>query len=370
MQKQKPDPSSRLKQLVDDLIRPEIQALKAYHVPDSSGLTKSDAMENPYHWQQELKSAWLQTLAQAEINRYPDPEARDVIKGLRRCMGVADEYGILLGNGSDELIQLIAMAVAKPGGVIMAPEPGFVMYKMIATFTAMDYVGVPLGENFSLDRQAMIAAIDRHQPRVLFLALPNNPTGNIFPKEDVESLIQAAPGLVVIDEAYTAFTETDFLYLLDHYDNVLIMRTVSKIGLAGLRLGMLIAQQTWISELNKIRLPYNINVLTQVTATFAFEHYDTLQEQAAFIKHSRGTFYDQLVQLPAVTVWPSEANFILLRTESRQATSVFESLKAEGILVKCLHSAHPDLQNCLRLTVGTEEENHQLVQALGRILKN
>lgn len=353
---------------LDELIRHEIKALKAYHVPDSEGLTKSDAMENPYSWPEDLKRAWLKIIEQTEINRYPDPSANGVVQGLRRCMGIADEYDMMLGNGSDELIQLIAMAVAKPGRVIMAPEPGFVMYKMIATFTGMDYVGVPLNADFSLDMAAMLANISRYQPAVLFLALPNNPTGNVFAKEDIATIIQAAPGLVVLDEAYTAFTETDFLYQLDHYDNVLILRTVSKMGLAGLRLGMLVGHPAWIAELNKIRLPYNINVLTQATACFALEHYDILLQQAELIKRNRTAMHQQLSQLQALTVWPSEANFLLVKTESNQARPVFEALKVAGILVKCLDGAHPALKDCLRLTVGTEGENQQLIQTFKKIL--
>lgn len=353
---------------LDELIRHEIKALKAYHVPDSEGLVKSDAMENPYSWSEDLKQDWLKIIEQTEINRYPDPSASGVVKGLRRCMGIADEYDMILGNGSDELIQLLAMAVAKPGRVIMAPEPGFVMYKMIATFTGMDYVGVPLNEDFSLDMETMLASISRYQPAVLFLALPNNPTGNVFAREDVVAIIQAAPGLVVLDEAYTAFTETDSLDQLDHYDNVLIMRTVSKMGLAGLRLGMLVGHPAWIAELNKIRLPYNINVLTQATACFALEHYDSLLQQAELIKCNRTVMHQQLSQLQALTVWPSEANFLLVRTEPDQARPVFEALKEAGILVKCLDGSQPALRDCLRLTVGTEDENQQLIQALQKIL--
>ena len=353
---------------LEELIRPEIRALNAYHVPDSKGFVKSDAMENPYVWPEELKQSWLRTLANVEINRYPDPGASEVIQGFRHRMGVADEYDILLGNGSDELIQLIAMAVSKPGRVIMAPEPGFVMYKMIATFTGMDYVGVPLNEDFSLNLELMLENIRKHQPEVIFLAQPNNPTGNVFPLKDIEAIIQAAPGIVVIDEAYTAFTEANFLYQLDHFDNVLIMRTVSKMGLAGLRLGLLIAHPAWIAELNKIRLPYNINVLTQATARFALEHYETLSDQAELIKSNRAELFRELSQLESLTVWPSEANFILVRSEQKPARAVFEELKDAGILIKCLDGSHPALKNCLRFTVGTKEENQLLVKALKNLL--
>lgn len=349
---------------LDQLIRPEIKALSAYHVPDSKGMIKSDAMENPYGWPEDLKQAWLTSIREAEINRYPDPNASKVIQGLRQCMGVGDQYDILLGNGSDELIQIIAMALAKPGSLIMAPEPGFVMYSMIATFSGLDYVGVPLNPDFSLNLDLMLENINKHQPQILFLAQPNNPTGNVFPLEDVEKIIQAAPGLVVIDEAYTAFTETDFLSQLDQSENVLILRTVSKMGLAGLRLGLLIGHPAWIAEFNKIRLPYNINVLTQLTAAFALQHFGTLLQQTEIIKQNRADLLQQLAKLEALTVWPSEANFILVRTEGIEAREVFDSLKSTGILVKCLDGAHPLLKNCLRLTVGTQDENRLLITSL------
>ncbi|MDH5191698.1 MAG: aminotransferase class I/II-fold pyridoxal phosphate-dependent enzyme, partial [Gammaproteobacteria bacterium] len=265
---------------VKKLIRPEIQALSAYHVADASGLIKLDAMENPYGWPDDMVSDWLARLKSAELNRYPDPEAKALVKALRRNIGLSNNMELMLGNGSDELIQIVLMSVASHDRVVMAPSPTFVMYDMIARFTAMQYVGVPLKEDFSLDMDAMLSAIKQYQPAVIFLAWPNNPTGNLFDKSDVEAIIKASSGLVIVDEAYHAFCGDSFVPELAHYDNLLVMRTLSKTGLAGLRLGMLMGAPEWITEFNKVRLPYNINILSQASAGFALEHTEVLDAQA------------------------------------------------------------------------------------------
>jgi histidinol-phosphate aminotransferase len=246
----------------------------------------------------------------------------------------------------------------------MAPEPSFVMYRMIATMTGLHYVGVPLTADFELDLPRFLTALDQHDPALIFLALPNNPTGNVFAKADVERIVERANGLVVIDEAYTAFTDTDHLDMLARYPNVVVMRTVSKIGLAGLRLGYLVGQPAWIEQFNKVRLPYNINILTQLTATFALQHYATLQQQTQAIRAARADLTQQLQQLPFAKVWPSEANFILARTAPGHAPRLHQHLLDQNVLIKKLDGSHPALADCLRFTVGTEYENEMLLAAL------
>ncbi|WP_210396572.1 histidinol-phosphate transaminase [Motiliproteus sediminis] len=357
-----------LSQRVEALVRPEIRALSAYHVPPAAGLLKLDAMENPYQWPDPLKRQWLDTLNEVSINRYPEPGAEAVKAGLRQVMGVADDYEVLLGNGSDEIIQLLALAVTAPGRSILAPEPSFVMYRMIGTFVGMEYIGVPLGDNFELDLEAMLAAVKTHQPALIFLAQPNNPTGNLFEEAKVRAIIEAADGLVVLDEAYTAFTDTDSLPLLDEYDNLVVMRTLSKVGLAGLRLGLLIGKPEWLGELDKLRLPYNINVLTQASAVFALQHFDVLKAQTRQLRQDRELMVEMLRQIPALAVWPSEANFVLVRTPAGRARDIFEALKLRGILIKVLDGSHPALADCLRLTVGSSAENARLLEELAAIL--
>ena len=351
--------------LVNKLVRAGIKALSAYHVADASGLIKLDAMENPYHWPDAMKDAWLQKLRNVELNRYPDPEARKLNRALRINIGLQDNMMLMLGNGSDELIQIVLMAVAEKDRVVLAPSPTFVMYDMIARFTGMKYIGVPLREDFSLDRNAMLDAIKQHQPAVVFLAWPNNPTGNLFDVDDVKAIIDAATGLVVVDEAYHAFCGESFVSGLDSYDNLLVMRTLSKTGLAGLRLGMLMGAPEWIDEFNKVRLPYNINILSQASAEFALEHSDVLDVQARAICDEREIMLKKLSSMKGFTVYPSRANFILFRTPRGQADNIHQSLKSSGVLIKNLNNSHPMLKDCLRVTVGTPEENKAFFDNLG-----
>jgi len=352
---------------VKKLIRQEILDLSAYPVPNATGMLKLDAMENPYAWPSVAKEAWADLVKDLPINRYPDAGAEQLREALKESMGVSAKYDVLLGNGSDEIIQLLAMAMAKPGATILAPEPGFVMYKMIATFCGLNYIGIPLTSDFELDEQAMMSAINDSQPELIFLAQPNNPTGNLWDESVIKNIIEASEGLVVLDEAYTAFTDADHLSLLDDYENVLVMRTLSKVGLAGLRLGLIIGRSEWLSELDKIRLPYNINMLTQASALFALEHYDMLMVQTEQLRVDRVVLSSDLSMLPGVTVFPSEANFVLIKTPDGMARNWFEELKEKGILIKCLDGGHPLLKNCLRLTVGTTSQNDRLIAALNEI---
>lgn len=346
------------------LIRPEIRALSAYYVPHAGEMVKLDAMENPYGWPEAIIDAWLATLRGASLNRYPDPDAQTLQTRLREVMALPEYCALLLGNGSDELIQMIALAVAAPGRVVLAPEPSFVMYRMIAAFAGMDYVGVPLATDFSLDLPTMLAAIERHQPAVTFLAYPNNPTGNLFDAQAMRAIIEMSPGLMVVDEAYHVFAGRSFMADLANHDNLLVMRTVSKMGLAGLRLGFLVGDRAWLNEIDKIRLPYNINVLTQLSVEFALRHRDILEEQARQIRADREYLFNKLQEFTNFTVYPSAANFILFRVPTGRATAIFEALKTQGVLIKNMHNAGGTLLDCLRVTVGTPVENKAFLNAL------
>lgn len=360
--------SDSIKARVEALIRPEIQAISAYQVPPATGMVKLDAMENPYGWPGDLVRQWTERLSGAALNRYPDPSSARLREGLRQSMQVPAEYDILLGNGSDELIQLLALAVAGAGRTVLAPEPSFVMYRMIATFAGMNYVGVALNDEFGLDLGRFIEAIEQDQPALVFLAQPNNPTGNLFGEEKIRRIIEATPGLVVLDEAYTAFTDRDYLPLLRDYDNLVIMRTLSKVGLAGLRLGLLIGSPAWLEQFDKLRLPYNINVLTQLSVEFALEHFDVLRAQTRQIRVDREGLSETLKQWPQLRVYPSEANFLLVRVPEGRARELFDALKERQVLIKCLDGAHPLLQDCLRITVGSPAENQALLEALHELL--
>ncbi len=348
-------------------IRPEILQLTAYQVPDPGNAIKLDAMENPYHWEPPLIEQWLQVMKTATINRYPDPSARAVKQQLRTVMQVPETMAMILGNGSDELIQMLALTFNGNGRLLLAPEPSFAMYRLIAQMVGMQYVGVPLTtENFQLDIFALLEAIDTHQPALIFLAYPNNPTGNAFGTADIETILEIAPGIVVIDEAYAPFSDHSFMSRLADYPNLLLLRTVSKLGLAGLRLGLLVGAEIWLAHIEKTRLPYNINILTQLSAEFALQHYDMLIRQTQQIKTDREQLLQHLQLLPNVTVWPSQANFILFRVKDAKRT--FEDLKQRGILIKNLHGSHPLLNNCLRVTVGTPAENQAFLETLVQVI--
>lgn len=349
---------------VEALIRPEIRALKAYHVPDASGLVKLDAMENPYSWPEDVRRDWTKVVHDVALNRYPDPDARRLRERLRTAFAIPAGMDLILGNGSDELIQIVLMAVSKPDTVVLAPTPTFVMYEMIATFTGMKFVGVPLQPDFSFDMPAMLKAIETHKPAVIFLAYPNNPTGNLFSREDVARVIAASPGLVVLDEAYHAFAGHSFMDQLGKHDNLLVMRTLSKQGLAGLRLGILAGPAPWLAEFNKLRLPYNIGSLTQASAEFALTRMALLSEQARLIRQDRERLFQSLGRLDGVRAWPSQANFILFRVENREADQVYEGLRTRGVLIKNLNSSGGMLAGCLRVTVGTPSENDAFLKAL------
>ena len=353
---------------IDRFLAPQLRALQSYHVPPAAGLIKLDAMENPYSWPAWLVNDWLETLRSAALNRYPDPAACALKSRLRTVMGVPETAGLILGNGSDELIQMIIQSVAAPGHVILAPVPTFVMYRQIATVAGLEFLGVPLHEDFSLDSDAMIEAVTAHQPAVVFLAYPNNPTGNRFDRQAIEALLSCAPGLVVLDEAYAPFADDSFLADLECCDNLLVLRTLSKLGLAGLRLGLLAGSGAWLDEIEKTRLPYNISTLDQLSGEFALRHNAVFEAQAQSIRQQRGELFKRLRTMPGLEVYPSEANFILFRVPPGHGGQVFDGLKSSGILIKNLDGSAPALADCLRVTVGKPEENAVFLTALSRWL--
>jgi len=347
----------------EDLVRPEILALKAYHVPKSEGMVKLDAMENPYVLPEDLRRELAAVLAGVEANRYPDPDPETLKGALARRMGVPAGMKVMLGNGSDELIQIMALALARPGAAMMYPAPTFVMYSMSAAYTGMKAVSVPLREDFSFDAPAFIERMKREEPALVFIAYPNNPTGVLYPQEDIARVIRAAPGLVCVDEAYHVFACESFMGRLREFPNLAVLRTMSKLGLAGLRLGYLAGRPEWIEQFEKLRPPYNVGVLTQAAALLLLERLEVLEEQAARIRADRATLGPALAALPGVKVYPSQANFFLIRVPDAAAT--FEALKRQGVLVKNLHPAMP---SCLRVTVGTPDENRILLAAMKEAL--
>ena len=349
----------------EKLVRPEILALKAYHVPESAGMVKLDAMENPHALPPALRKELAEVLSRVDLNRYPEPGAQKLREALARRMQVPQGMELLLGNGSDDLIQIVTLALARQGAAMMYPAPTFVMYSMNATFSGMKAVAVPLREDYSFDADAFIAQMRAQRPALVFIAYPNNPTGVLYPEEEVLKVIKACEGLVVLDEAYHVFAGKSFLPRLAEFPNLVVMRTVSKLGLAGIRLGYLAGRAQWIGEFNKVRQVYNVNVLTQAAALFMLERLEVLEEQAARIRAERENLRKALAALTGITVFPSQANFFLVRV--RDADATFEALRRQGVLVRNLNS--PALKECLRVTVGTPEENRILLNALREALQ-
>ena len=347
------------------LVRGEILAMQAYAVPPSRGLVKLDAMENPYRLPAELAAELGARLAEVAINRYPEPAHAALEERLREAMGLPAELGLVLGNGSDEVIQMLSVLLARPGAVALALEPSFVMYRVCAMLAGLRYVGVPLRADFSLDEDAFLAAIAKHRPALTWIAYPNNPTGNLFPREAILRAVAASPGLVVVDEAYFPFSGGATLRdEVGRHPNLVLVRTVSKLGLAGLRLGLAAGPADWMAELEKVRPPYNVNVLSAAAGELVLAHRAVLEEQAAKIVAERARLEAGLDRL-GLARFPSAANFVLVRVAD--APRALEALKGRGILVKSLHGSHPLLAHCLRLTVGTPDENAKLLEALASI---
>jgi histidinol-phosphate aminotransferase len=358
-------------------IRPDVQAMQAYAIQDSVGMVKLDAMENPHRLPAHLQAELGRRLGALALNRYPDGRVNDLRHALADYAGMPEGFEIMLGNGSDELISLLSLACNVPGGSVLAPVPGFVMYAMSAQLQGLAFVGVPLTADFELDEAAMLAAIAEHKPSIVYLAYPNNPTANLWDDAVIEKIITAVGeqgGLVVMDEAYQPFSSKSYLDLISRHGHVLLMRTLSKFGLAGVRLGYMMGPKALIAEIDKVRPPYNISVLNYECALFALEHQEVFAAQAADLVLQRGRLLKALRAMQGLTVWNSDANMILVRINGNQAGEadaaglVFQRLKASGVLVKNISKMHPLLANCLRLTVGTADENTQLLATLQKAL--
>ena len=388
-------PSAEVQTLIARRIRQDVQSMHAYAIQDSAGLVKLDAMENPYKLPPKLQTQLGKRLGALALNRYPDGRVDDLRKALVAYADMPEGFDLMLGNGSDELISLLAMAcdvpvvagASKPA--VLAPVPGFVMYAMSATLQGLDFIGVPLTPDFRLDVPSMVHRIADQKPAIVYLAYPNNPTANLWNADDMAQVIAAARSagsIVAIDEAYQPFSSRTYLDVVrakpqDH-GHVLLMRTLSKFGLAGVRLGYMVGPAALIAQVDKVRPPYNVSVLNYECALFALEHQDVFAEQAQQICAERTRLMDALRAMPGVTAFDSDANMILVRIEPAanasglpdnnvppdRAQITFDALKSNGVLVKNVSKMHPLLAHCLRLTVGTPAENTQLIAALQRSL--
>src|SRR5574344_2426782 len=351
-------------------IRPDVCAMQAYHVQPAAGMIKLDAMEDPFSLPQPLQQALGERLGALALNRYPGARMQLLQQRLLDYAQAPQGAAIVLGNGSDELISLLALACAQPGAKVLAPLPGFVMYAMSAQLQGLEFIGVDLTADFALDVPAMCAAIAQHRPAITYLAYPNNPTATLWPQADMQAVIDAAAqvgGIVVVDEAYQPFASRTWLDAIraqpQRNSHVLLMRTLSKFGLAGVRLGYMLGPQALVAEIDKVRPPYNVSVLNCDAALFALAHADVFAAQAQELCAQRTALVAALQAMEQVEkVWPSEANMVLLRVPDAARTQA--QMKARGVLVKNVSALHPLLANCLRLTVGSAEENTQMLAVL------
>lgn len=348
-------------------VRADVRAVGAYHVADAAGCIKLDAMESPYGLPPALREAIARAVGGTALNRYPDADPGALKDQVRDAFGVPADAGLVFGNGSDELIHLVVQATCEPGDVVVSPWPSFVYFEMAARQCHARFVGVPLREDLTLDLAALVEAIRRERPKVVFLAVPNNPTGGLWPDEAIAAVLAAAPGLVVVDEAYQPFAGRTWMPRLAAHPNLAVMRTVSKIGLAGLRFGYLAAHPAWTAEIDKVRPPYNIGVLTRAVLPVLLAHRHVLDGHAAQVRADREPLARALAGLPGTVVYPSAANFLLVRFPGRGG-AVHAALKKRKILVRNFDGSHPRLADCLRISVGAPHENQALLEALTDIL--
>jgi histidinol-phosphate aminotransferase len=336
------------------LVKKEVSLLRAYNAKDIPCRIKLDANESPYDFRSALKA-----VSGLKTNRYPDPEAKTLRGLLAKDLGVNKDT-ILQGNGSDELIYYL---IATFGGPVLYPVPTFSMYGIIAQALGEKNIGIPLDKEFDIDLEKTMTAIRRERPKLIFLSSPNNPTGNCFSAEKILKIIERSNSIVVVDEAYQPFaSKKGLLPLLKDYNNLVIMRTLSKIGLAALRTGFLIADQAITKEVNKVRLPFNVNSLSQAVAIAALKQKKLYKAAVRAIISERKKLLAEMEKIKGIRPFPSEANFILFSVNDPD--KVYDSLLKRGILVRNITDA---VRGCLRVTVGRPEENTAFLRALRKI---
>jgi histidinol-phosphate aminotransferase len=339
------------------LAKPNIRSLKPYEAKEIPCNVKLDANESPYALSENI---FLKKNIFRNLNRYPDPDAKELKKTIAKNFKLAPD-NILLGNGSDELIYYLITTL---GGPVLYPVPTFSMYGIISQALGEKGIGIPLDKDFDLDTDKMLSAIKKYDPKLIFLSSPNNPTGNCFSADRILKILEISRGIVVVDEAYQPFSsDKGFLPLLKDYKNLAILRTLSKIGFAALRVGFLIADKGLISEANKVRLPFNLNAVSQAAALEAFKHKAIIESQIKRISSERERLLNELSDIKGIKPYPSEANFILFRATN--ADSIYQRLIKEGALVRNLSGV---VKNSLRVTVGTPEENIFFIKALKKAL--
>jgi len=360
------DKSTSRPGIVDKRVKRNIKELRAYSVSQIDCSIKLDGNESPFQLPPEIREILGEELIGIDIHRYPDPESRELREKIARAGGVPTD-GVLLGNGSDELIGMLVETCTGLTGRVLYPTPTFSMYGLTAIAMGAEVIEVPLDQDFDIDIVSTIDSIQVSDPDIIFLASPNNPTGNTYSEDKIKSIIETAEGIVVVDEAYSDFSGYTFMPYLQKNENLVILRTLSKVGFAGLRLGMLYAHPDLVQELNKVRYPYNINSLSQAAAELVLENHEFVSENIQLIIRERDRVFGELKPLNGIELFSSDANFILFRVG--EAERVFSELVDRDILIRNFNKPGR-LENCMRVTIGTPEENNAFISALGDILSS
>ncbi|NPB05045.1 MAG: histidinol-phosphate transaminase [Aquificae bacterium] len=344
-----------------------IEKLKAYRTETTPARIRLSSNELPYDLPRWLKERIKKELAQIPFNRYPDPYATELREVLAELWGVKPE-NLLLGNGSDELILYLQTAVGELYEGVAYPIPTFPMYRVVADTLGRPVYEVPLDENLDLDEGAFERVLEDYRPALLFISYPNNPTGNLFSREKLERLRKKVP-LMVSDEAYFDFCgETYLPEAVDAAQNVVVLRTLSKVGLASLRVGALIADEAFVKELLKVKMPFNVTYPSQVVAKVVLtEGLEFIRWAVERVVAERERLTAELSKMEGVEVFPSKANFFLFKTPF-EADAVHRLLLEEGVLVRNV-SYLPGLDGFLRVGVGKPEENDAFLEALRKVLK-
>ena len=355
------------------LFRPELDELSAYRVPPAPPAVKLDANESPWPLPPEARARIAAVLHTSELHRYPDGRATKLRSALARGLGGSvDEY--VLGAGSDELIALLATAMSRPRSgterpVVVYPEPTFVMYGMTSRAHGWQPVGVPLDDAWDLDLDTMSATIARTKPNLVYYATPNNPTGNCFSRGRMEALVDAFPdSLHVIDEAYGAYSGQSFATFAEERPHCALMGTLSKVGFAGIRVGWVRIHEALSLELEKVRQPFNLNTASQEIATLALTDLSPLlEEHITSIVAERGRLTTAIARNEGFRCFPSDANFLLVQYAGN-VPELCSALLDREIAVRQFSGGDSRLQTCVRITIGTPQENERLLEALSDIL--
>jgi histidinol-phosphate aminotransferase len=348
-------------------VKAAVRRIQAYTLAAREAPVRINQNENPWDIPLAIKRRVLEKALVRPWTRYPDFDPQELTEALARFSGWRPD-GTLAGNGSNELIQALLMVTVGPGTPVVIPEPTFTLYALLTTILGGEAVRVPLTEELRYDTRALIEARRRSGAAVTIVCSPNNPTGTVLSRRDLERLLGAGDGIVVFDEAYHEFGGETAVPLLEKHPNLVVLRTFSKArALAGLRVGYLLASPELVREINKARLPYNLNFFTQTAALAALEEHEALDEVVGKIVEARERLIARLGDVPGVRAWPSKANFVLLELLEASPRAVFDGLYRRGVLVRDV-SSYPMLSRCLRVSVGTPDENETFLHALGTAL--